>query len=93
MRLRTFRRQLERVLGRSTDRQLKEHRRRAGELEQAFRKLNAQIPALNAAASDASEDARRLAEVLRALGANYAESAAIFSQWADEIFAASKVVR
>ena len=91
MRLRTIRRQLERALGRGTDRQLKEYRRRASECEQAFHKLNAAIPALNAAAVTASEDPKRLAEVLHALALNYAASATFLEEWAEVVFSASKL--
>jgi hypothetical protein len=92
MRLRTLRRQLERVLGRGPNRKLKEFQRRTSELGHAFRELNAAIPSLNAAADAAGEDGLQLAQALRAMAANHAASSLVLAQWADVCESASKLV-
>lgn len=94
MRLRTIRRQFERLLNRNSDRKIAEFRKRASELEQRFHELNAAIPLLNTAAIDAgkAENPQRLAEVLRAMAANHAASSIVLTQWAAVCESASKLL-
>jgi len=94
MRLRTFRRQFKRLLGRGTDRQFKKLQRRACELEAMFHRLNDALPALNTAALKAgeSQDPKQLADVLRAMATNHAASSLVLNEWANVCESASKLL-
>jgi hypothetical protein len=92
MRLRNIRRAFARLLDKTTDRKIAELRKRAGECESAFRKLNDRIPEMNAASVAAGGDAVQLALVLRAMAANHLASSAVLSEWANVVESASKLV-
>lgn len=93
MRFRTIKREIGRMFAKSIDRQFREHKRRANELEAEFATLHATLPSFNVAIRNAGDDLPKLVETLRALSANFLASAAVVSQWADEIESASKLVR
>jgi hypothetical protein len=91
MRLRTLRRTFARLLDKTTDRKIAEHRKRAAECEAAFRKLNERIPELNAAAMNTAEG-REFARIVREMAANHAASSVVLSELADACESASKLI-
>lgn len=93
-RLRTIRRQFARLLDKTTDRKIAEHRKRASELETMFHRLNDELPLLSAAALDAGklDDPKALAGMLRTIATNHATSALILTRWADVCESASKLL-
>jgi hypothetical protein len=94
IRFRTIRRELARAFTKRRVREFRGYEHSARELEAEFHRLNDALPALNAAALKAGENAdpKQLADVLRAIAANHAASSLILNQWAETCEAASKLV-